>query len=281
MSNFKNSKESSLTSPEDRDTENKWRPDQFEPPLDGVELQNAVSSLNNASLVDKFPKLDRVYADPAIPLQNFALFSFMPAKGATPNSAGLFGFAKIRGCFASELEANQRAEFLIRNVDSYNQVFHTYCGRPFPVTLDSKYSADINEIDLKKDMAKTVSENIKEKKADDQKIMQELKQKEEALLEDSKREEVDPYDDYITHRVKSAQCIFTYLQHQKKMEELKDVIIKTRERISELDGEFPEFKNTYYEKYMDARRNAGIKESTLDSESNFIKYLVEDVDLGF
>ena len=32
---------------------------------------------------------------------------------------------------------------------------------------------------------------------------------------------------------------------------------------------------------MDARRDAGIKETEEDSQSNFIKYMVEDVDLGF
>jgi len=281
MSNFKHSKESSLTTPGDRDMENRWKPDQFEPPLTDEELKPAFSKLNERTFADKFPRIDRVYADPAIPLQNFGLFSFVPAKGAKANDSGLFGFAKIRGCFSTEMEANQRAEYLIRNVDSYNQIFHTYCGRPFPVTLDSKFSADISEVDLKKEVAKTVSENIKEKKADDFKVMQELKQKEEALLEDSKRETIDPYDDYITQRVKFAQISFTYLEHQKKMKELKEIILKTRENIKIMDEEYPEFQKSYYEKYMDARRQAGIKETTEDSQANFIKYLVEDAPLDF
>ena len=281
MADFKTSRESSLTTPEDRDKVNKWKPDQFEPPLGEEEHLHAVNELNDTSYINKFSKIDRVYADPAISLQNFALFSFMPAKGATPNENGLFGFAKIRGCFASEMEANQRAEYLIRNVDSYNKIFHTYCGRPFPVTVDSKYSADVSEVDLKKDMAKTVSENIKEKKDDDQRVMQELKQKEEALLADSKREDVDPYDEYITQRVKQAQLSFVYLEHQKKMAEVKDILIKTRQIIKDMDGEYPEFKDTYYKKYMDAREQAGIKESKEDTQSNFIKYLVQDAELDF
>ena len=250
MSNFTHSKESSLTSPEDRDKINKWKPDQFVPPLQGKEF-------------------------------DIALVSFIPAKGATPNENGLFGFAKIRGCFASEMEASQRAEYLIRNVDSYNKIFHAYCGRPFPITVDSKYSADTSEIDLKKDITKSVSENIKEKKDEDQKIMQELKQKEEALLADSKREDVDQYDEYITQRVKQAQLSFVYLQHQQKMAEVKEIIIKTREVVKDMDAEYPEFKDTYYKKYMDARKDAGIKEESDKTHENFIKYLVQDADLGF
>jgi len=276
-----NSRESSLTTPDDRDKENRWKPDQFIEPLSIEETKEAITELNNNTITSKFSRVDRTYADPAIPLQNIALFSFMPAKGATPNANGVFGFAKIRGSYASEMEANQRAEYIIRNVDSYNQIFHTYVGRPFPITVDSKYSAETQEIDIRKEMAKTVSENIKEKKEDEHKTMQEIKQKEEELLADSKKETEDPYDEYITQRVKCAQLSFTYLEHQKKMSEIKNIIIKTRDRIKEMDGEYPEFKDSYYQKYMDARDKAGIKESKEDTQANFIKYLVEDAPLDF
>ena len=275
------SKESSITTPEDRDKDNKWKPDQFTPPIEKEELTHALAELNNTSFTDKFPRVDRTYADPQISLQNISLFSFMPAKGATPNESGVFGFAKIRGTFATELEANQRAEYIIKNIDSYNQIFHTYTGRPFPVTLESKYSAETSEVDIRKDMAKTVSQNIKDKKDDEYKAMQEIKQKEEELIADSKREDVEPYDDYITQKVKCAQLSFTYLEHQKKMVEIKEIIIKTRDRINTLDTEYPDFKETYYQKYIDARQQAGIKETEEETKQNFIKYLVEDAPLDF
>lgn len=276
-----NSRESSLTTPDDRDKENRWKPDQFVEPLSVEETKEAIAELNNNTITSKFSRVDRTYADPAVPLQNISLFSFMPAKGATPNANGVFGFAKIRGSYATEMEANQRAEYIIRNVDSYNQIFHTYVGRPFPITVDSKYSADTQEIDIRKEMAKTVSENIKDKKEDEHRTMQEIKQKEEELLADSKKETEDPYDEYITQRVKCAQLSFTYLEHQKKMAEIKNIIIKTRDRIKEMDVEYPEFKDNYYQKYMDAREKAGIKENKEDTQANFIKYLVEDAPLDF
>jgi hypothetical protein len=281
MSEYVHSKESSITTPQDRDIVNRWKPDQFVQPLTGDEMQNALKEVNNTSFTDKFPRVDRTYADPAIALQHISLFSFMPAKGATPNDAGIFGFAKIRGTFSTELEANQRAEYLIKSVDSYNQIFHTYTGRPFPITVESKYSAETTEVDIRKEMAKTVSQNIKNKKDDEYKTMQEIKEKEEALLEDTKNDEVDPYEDYITQRVKCAQLSFTYLEHQKKMAEIKEIVIKTRERIKLLDEEFPDYQNTYYQKYIDARDKAGIKESKEDTQGNFIKYLVEDAPLDF
>ena len=48
-----------------------------------------------------------------------------------------------------------------------------------------------------------------------------------------------------------------------------------------MDEEYPEFKNTYYQKYIDARQKAGIKEDEKDTQTNFIKYLVEDAPLDF
>jgi hypothetical protein len=276
-----NNTESSLTAPEDRNLEKRWRPDQSLSPLTNEEAKHALEELNNTAFTDKFPRVDKTYADPAIPLQNIGLISFIPAKGATPNENGVYGFAKIRGNYATEMEASQRAEYLIRNVDSYHQVFHCYVGRPFPLTESSKYSAETSEIDIRKETSKNVSESIRSKKDDEQQQIREIKEKEEKLLEESKREEVDPYEEYITQRVKLAQLSFTYLEHQKKLVEIKDIIIKTRSLIDTMNEEHPTFKDSYYEKYMKARKDAGIKEDEKDTQENFIKFLVQEADLGF
>ena len=275
------SKESSLTAPEDRDKENRWRPEQGQPPLSNEETVEAIKELNITSFVDRFPKVDRTFADPPVNMQNYGLFSFIPAKGSSPNENGVYGYAKIRGSYQSELEASQRAEYLIRNVDSYHKIYHTYVGRPFPLTESSSYSADVSEVDIKKDMTKNISHSIKDKKEDELKEIREIQQREKNLIEESKREEVDPYDEYITQRVKKAQLVFTYLEHQKKMEEVKGIIIKTRKIIAEMDETYPTFNESYYEKYMQARKDAGITEDIKEAQDNFIKFLVEDVDLGF
>ena len=276
-----NNTESSLTTPEDRNIENRWKPDQSLSPLTNEEAKHALEELNNTAFVDKFPRVDKTYADPSIPLQNIGLISFIPAKGATPNENGVYGFAKIRGNYATEMEASQRAEFLIRNVDSYHQIYHCYVGRPFPITESSKYSAETSEVDIRKETSKNVSESIRGKKDDEQQQIREIKEKEEKLLEESKREEADPYEEYITQRVKLAQLSFTYLEHQKKLVEIKDIVIKTRKLIDDMNNEFPTFKDSYYEKYMKARRDAGIKEDEKDTQDNFIKFLVQEADLGF
>lgn len=273
--------ESSLTNPEDRNLENRWKPDQSIPPLNNEDTVEALKQLDDNSFIKKFPSIDRTYADPPVSMQNLSLFSFIPAKGSKPNDKGIYGFAKIRGSYQTEMEASQRAEFLIRNVDSYHKVYTVYTGRPFPLTESSEYSADVSEIDMKKDIAKNISHSIKDKKDDELKEIRDIQQREKNLLEESKREEVDPYDEYITQRVKSSQLQFTYLEHQKKMTEIKEIILKTRGIIKQMDQDHPTFQDNYYEKYMQARKDAGIKEDEKDTQSNFIKFLVEDADLGF
>lgn len=274
-------KENSLTSPEDRDRENKWRPEQNAPALSEEHVNDAMVALNNTVFIDKFPRVDRTYADPPPPMQAIGLISFTPAKGATPNDNGVYGFAKLRGNYSSEIEANQRAEFLIRNVDSYHQIYQCYVGRPFPMTESSDYSAETTEIDIRKQTTESVSTNIKQKKKGEQQVMNEIKERENKLVEESGRDEADPYETYISLNVKKAHLTWTWLEYQKKMETIKENIIKAREDIASLNDEYPDFKDTYYEKYMDARKESGLTETTEESQDNFIKFMVEDAPLPF
>jgi hypothetical protein len=277
-------KESSLTSPSDRKTtiENPWRPEQNVPELSNDETDSAMKELNINDFTKKFPRVDRTYADPPPPLQKIGLISFIPSKGAKPDENGIYGFAKLRGNYDTEIEANQRAEFIIRKVDSYHPIQHMYVGRPFPLTLDPKYTACTEEIDIRRTTAKTMSEDIKAKRDDDNQIIKEIKEKEEALLAESRKAEKgeqteqDIYDNYITLNVKKAQLTWTYLEHIKKMEEIRPIIAKTKLEIEELDLLYPTYKDSFLQKYMDARKQAGINETDDKVKDNFILYMVDD-----
>ena len=278
-------KENSLTAPEDRVVENKWRPEQGAPVLSETEVEQAMKTLNITDFRDKFTKVDRTYADPPVAMQNIALISFTPAKGATPNENGVFGFAKVRGNYATAMEADQRAEFLIRNVDSYHTIYHAYVGRPFPMTFSSKYSAETSEIDIRKETTQSVSTNIKKQKLDEQKTASEINKREEEMLAESDKARKDdgtgdpdvyPYEEYITQCVKKAQLSWTFLEHLKKMDEVRGIILSTREKINKMDQDFPEFKDKYLQKYMDARKKAGLDETIRDTQDNFMKFMIQD-----
>jgi hypothetical protein len=273
-------KENTLTSPSDRDPLNKFKGDQGAPQLTETEVQSAVKSLNNTSFVDKFPKVERRYADPPLSLQTIGLISWVPAKGATPNEQGIYGFAKLRGNFATEIEANERAEYIIRNVDSYHQIYHGYVGRPFPLTNNPKFVAEVSEVDIRKNTTDSISNNIKNKKDEEQRVADEIKDREKMLLSDTTdKDGDDPYELYTTLKVKKAQITWTYLETKKKLDEMKEIIIKTTSELNELDAQSDDYKKKYYDKYMEARRQSGLSDK--QHEDNFIKFMVEDVDLGF
>ena len=128
---------SSLSNPMDR---NSSRPSV--PPLTDQETKQAMSVLNNTSLLS-FPQVERRYADPPVEGQKIVLVSFVPAKGAQPDQHGVFGFAKVRGSYLTEHEANDRAEYLVKNVDSYHPIYHARVGQPFPLTESSDFSISL------------------------------------------------------------------------------------------------------------------------------------------
>lgn len=272
--------ESSLTTPSNRNTESKWLPSSGTPPLTNTENVVAMNDLNNTTFISAYPRVDRVYCDPPIPMQQIALLSFIPAKGATPDSDGVYGFSKIRGVYAHELEANSRAEFLIRNVDSYHTIYHTYVGRPFPLTNRATYSAETTEVDIRKKMSSSISEDVKQKRQDEISTMEDIKTREEQLLNEVKKEVEDSYEVYTTLRVKKAQITWTYLETLKKIEQMKTIIQKTRTEIAEIDELHPDYTLSYYAKYMEARRSAGFVDESANAD-NFMRYLVEDVQLDF
>ncbi len=273
--------ESSLTAPVDRDPTKRWRPT-MAAPLTEEELEHAKKDLVDKKFIKQYSQAERSYADPVLPAQTLGLISFVPAKGATPNRNGVYGFAKLRGNYSNMFEADQRSEMLIKNHDSYNQISTCYVGRPFPLTESRKFSEDVKEIDIRKEAAESMGEAIKRQRKKDDREMQEIKDREKLLKEDVKKKPGDdPYEEYITMRVKRAQLVWTYQEHKKKIEEVRDLIIKTREKIEEMDEEHPDYNDSYFEKYRQARLQAGLKETTEESADNFMKYLVEDVDLAF
>lgn len=270
------SESTTLTTP--GDSKQAWKPD-ITPDLSGDDLKNAIDALNNTSFTSKFTKADRNYADPQVQLQKIGLVSFIPAKGATPNKNGVFGFAKLRGNFDNETEANAHAEKIIRTVDSTHTIFHTHVGRPFPITVSEKYSAETSEVDIRKEMTEAVSNTIKSKKEEDKRIAAEIEERERELMAD-----VDPdkavaeieHEEYVTWRVKKAQLSWTYLEHVKQIKEIRGIIMKTSEQIKKADDANKSLNETFFQKYMDARTKAGIKSSQEDFKSSFVRYLVED-----
>ena len=223
-------------------------------------------------------QIDRYYADPNQHGQNICLVSFIPSTGATPDKDNIYGMMKVRGVYATEEEANERADFIIRNVDSYHEIFHCKVGRPFPVTEDNEFASTVNSIDIRKKTTELISKDILSKKKEEKEEMEGIQEREKNLLEESKKaqegEPMDIFDEYITMNVKRAQLLWTYKETKEKLKQMKNSYLQSIERIKEIDIEMPEFKEQYKEKYMSARRDAGIP----DEKNSFVEYLGLDIE---
>lgn len=273
---------SSLTSKSDFSKDNPFSANPSVTLTDEEVVSALQENLNTAHAQKKFPRIEKFFSDPIYLNQHYCLHSFVPAKGATPDKDGVFGMMKCRGTFQNLDEANKRAEWLIRNVDSYHHLTTGYVGRPFPVCSDdSKFAEDVENIDVK--VSEVVSENIREKKRQEKQEIKEIKSQEEKLLEEASPEfEPDPLDYYITLRVKKANLEWTYYKTLEKMEEMKKNILDTREKIKEEDEKHPDFIDQFFERYQEARRRSGLDDEKLgDGEENFTRYLAEDLDIGF
>ena len=223
-------------------------------------------------------QVDRYYADPNQHGQNICLVSFIPSTGATPDKDNIYGMMKVRGVYATEEEANERADFIIRNVDSYHEIFHCKVGRPFPITNDNEFASTVHKIDIRKKTTELISKDILNKKKEEREEMMEIQDREKNLLEESKKAQeggkMDEFDEYITMNVKRAQLLWTYKETKEKLKQMKKSYLSSIERIKELDEGHPNFKDEYKEKYMSARRDAGIP----DEKSSFVEYLGLDID---
>lgn len=248
--------------------------------LSSTELKEAKSALYKNEFIRKFPRVERRFADPPVHLQRYGLVSFVPSAGATPDEKGVFGFLKLRGNYDTEHEASEQAERLIRETDSYHKIYTAYVGRPFPITVSSDFSKDVTEVNLQKDMANTISEDVKKKREKEKKDIAEIKERERNLLEETKREVEEPKEVYKTLCVKKANLCWQYIEQRKAMEQMKQSIIRTRRQIQEIDDVDPEPRATYFEEYMRARGERDL--DTKDQLNNFMKYLInEPEDLGF
>lgn len=264
---------SSLTAPADK--EGKFQAVQTT--LSDAEVEAAKDGL----LKDiRWTQAERHFADPAQFGQTICLVSFVPSKGAKPDKDNIYGMMKVRGVYPTEEEANKRAEFLIREVDSLHEIYHCHVGRPFPITTSEIFSNEVKSIDVRQKATEIISEDILSQKRNDRKQVEEIKQREKALLEESKRAEknepIDPFESYITEQVKRAQLIWTYVETQKKMKTMKENIAKATETIEQADTEHPDFFERYKERYYQARKEAGLPEED-PNENSFIKYLGLDL----
>lgn len=242
--------------------------------LEKEALEQAAQELIDESAL-KYIKTEKRYQDPLVEGQIFSLHSFIPSKGATADKDGVYGMVKFRGGYRTLGEATVKSEDLVRSHDSYHKIFIGLMGHPLPLTENSEWSKEVNEIDIQKKVSSTIAEDVKAKRAVEKLKVDEIREREKTLKESVEQEASDPYEKYTCLRVKKAQIIWGYLEHRKKMVEMKEVFSKTLEELDEMDEEDPDYDEKYLTRYKDARDQAGIPEDKEDR--SFMRYLDSNV----
>lgn len=224
------------------------------------EFKLAKEELEQNSFINKFPRTFKYSSDPIYRDQVYCLHAFVPSQGAQPDKDGVYGMIKFRGTFPTEHEMNEKAEDILRELDSYNTIFHGYCGKWFPVTKSSKYTREIHEVDIKKKIKEVVSTDIKEKRKDEKQQISEIKQREEELRKDVKKssEDKDPIEKYIELKVKKAHCMHTLDRYKKDIEKLQKVLDESSIQLNIMDEEKSDYKEKYIDIYRKAREQVGL-----------------------
>lgn len=249
-------------------------------PLTGNELECAFSDL----YIDKYVKGDRKFNDPEINGQTYALFSFTPSTTAKPDENGLYGFIKVRGTFSRLEEAEEKSKELIQ-LFSANKIFVCHTGSPVPLQTQIKNIENVVEVDNPNMDQETIKfqELAKEQGIKEKQAMEEIKQREELLKRDVTltSKDKEPIQIYLELIHKRATCAYLYKQHQEKLEETKNIIISTRQKISDMDVEYPNLKEEYLDHYRESCKNNGIDKAEDEMALYIKKFVGEDSALGF
>jgi len=250
-------------------------------PLTDDELVHAFEDL----YVDKYIKADRKYIDPEVSGQKYALFSFNPTNGSNPDEDGIYGFIKVRGTFNRLEEAEEKSKELIQ-YQSANQIFVCDVGSPTPLqsrVLDRNNVVEVDHPDRESDENLKYANLIKEQTTKEKHKIEEIKKKIEYLREDVTKDpnEKEPLQIYLELNQKRATAAYLYTQHQEKLEETKNIVLRSRQQISDMDQEHPNLKEEYLEHYKKTCEECGIDKAEDNMAVMIKKYFGEDPDLGF
>jgi len=251
-----------------------FKPDDIKAPvLTKDECTNAINDLCQKNYV----QVNRKFIDPIKQGDlRFALFSFIKAPGVEPDKDGVFGVAKIRGAFYTEEDAALKAEEIVKDVDSTNSIYTCRIGFPFPL-VQRGFAENLQEIDLSKKTEETISQNVREKRRQEEREMKEIEERRQELYKDvDPNKETDPQEEYVTHRVKLAHLRYAICEHSSKIKECEILKENCKKFLKEQMELHPEYEEKYLDRYKQGRRAANIPEET--DLTGFMKFMDSSLD---
>jgi hypothetical protein len=205
-----------------------------------------------------FPRERKRNQDILLKNQDYFIFTFIPSKGAKPDSDGCYGAANFRGTFRSVEDAENHAVTLVRDVDSYYDYDIGYTGQFFPLLDPSAtqyHEQDDKEVSLDPNHADSITkEYINKRKEEDKKEIKSMEKRRKDLIEDTKQTVIDKttLEYYTEVQVKLASIKAKRDEYLKCIEDCKVAATKASVELDELDEKYPEYRTTYIEQYKKA-----------------------------
>ncbi len=261
--------------------------------LSEEDLTTAVTALVKHDKVLDFPRRETTALnDPPLPQQSHCLHTFIPAKGAQPDTNGFYGFMKCRGTFPSERLAQEQSVRLIKDVDSYHCVRMSQVGHSFPLIADDKEaSANVDKIEMGADkntqgqlavsaLKLDLEEHQKQTESEKRAILDRQQDLLKNQLTENTEEKSDPLHDYCMMQARKTQLEHTYLRTKEQLDGMKANILKARAEIAVCDLGRPEFRMQFMDRIMTARKEVGLDEKN-QGDDNFVHHLGRNLDIGF
>jgi hypothetical protein len=229
-------------------------------PLSADELTAARQTLVHKDFINlQFPRTRKVRSDPELIGQKYALISFIPSAGATPDEDGCFGVAKVRGCFNTVDDADDKSDDLIRNFDSYAEIDVVYVGKEFPVMKNNDvYVKETREVDIRNILDKTTRKYLEEKRKKEKETIDDIKRRQKEIEETPEQEDKESLDYYIKVRVKRANAMMRKNEANAVIKQCATVIEKTGAELADIEENHPEFTETYLDRYETVLKQSGI-----------------------
>ncbi|ASZ85157.1 177L [Cherax quadricarinatus iridovirus] len=263
-------------------------------PLSDEETEIATQSLCK----DLFPKVNRKIVDPYKAGEpKFALFSFIDAPDEQLNAflkriecelcpdsleelqkirerpGVIRGVAKIRGAYMTQNEANDRAEEIIQDIDSMHSIFTCLIGHPFPL-ISQGMAEEINEVELKNQVEKTVKQNEKEQKRKEQRQIDEIMRRQEELEAESEKPHEYDIEDYLTDKIKLGNLRAMLDKNSSNKTEFSIKEERSRNFLITKQRERPDFEENYFDLFQKVA-TPNMKSETL---MNYLQKPLNDVD---
>lgn len=232
-------------------------------------------SLNKSQTIEarkhlvSYPTVVRQNVDCPIGNQSFANISYClfkePRKLSTGKNA--YGLLKVRGAWPSTDVAVNEASKIIKEVDSKNKIQIVPVGHWVPISEEEAFNRESIDIKTHEDESALRDAVVREKEAEQRKIMREIREREEQL-----KTEKDIYDDpkslkyYTMKRVTHLRLFEEHQLIAKKFEEIKKILDTVRSEVKNLDDEFPEYDTEWLEMYNQERSKVSLPKFSLDEE---------------